>query len=141
MRRDEGGCFSTHHVRAIRQWKAAFQHASLQLVVELLFASRDGGVTMTRFLVVLIASVVAAACASVRSNIAVTHALPVVGAAKTIAIIPYTNNLAAPPDFNANPRSSPRSFDPKATTSSSATARPRPIISRSSSIRSTAVRR
>ena len=57
---------------------------------------------MTRFLVVLIASLVAAACASVRSNIAVTHTLPAAGSAKTVAIIPYTNTLGARPDFNDN---------------------------------------
>ena len=54
---------------------------------------------MTRFLVVLIASLLAAACASsVRTNIAVTHALPA-GSAKTVAIVPYTNNLAARSDY------------------------------------------
>ena len=54
---------------------------------------------MTRFLVVLIASLLAAACASsVRTNIAVTHALPA-GIAKTVAIVPYTNNLAARSDY------------------------------------------
>jgi hypothetical protein len=54
---------------------------------------------MTRFLVVLIASLLAAACASsVRTNIAVTHALPA-GSAKTVAIVPYTNNLGARSDY------------------------------------------
>ena len=59
---------------------------------------------MTRFLVVLIASLLAAACANkaVRTNIAVTHALPAMGAAKTIAIVPYTENLAAAPDYQSH---------------------------------------
>src|SRR5688572_12814337 len=57
---------------------------------------------MTRFLVVLIASLVAASCAAVRTNVAVTHALPAAGSAKTIAIIPYTNSLGARPDFRDN---------------------------------------
>ncbi len=58
---------------------------------------------MTRFLVVLIASLVAASCAAaVRTNVAVTHALPAAGSAKTVAIIPYTNTLGARPDFNDN---------------------------------------
>ena len=57
---------------------------------------------MTRFLVVLIASLLAAACASsVRTNIAVTHALPPVSA-KTVAIVPYTNNLGARSDYQDN---------------------------------------
>ena len=57
---------------------------------------------MTRFLVVLIASLVAASCAQVRTNVAVTHQLPSAGAAKTVAILPYTNTLGARPDFNDN---------------------------------------
>ena len=58
---------------------------------------------MTRFLVVLIASLVAASCATaVRTNVAVTHALPAAGSAKTVAIVPYTNTLGARPDFNDN---------------------------------------
>ncbi len=57
---------------------------------------------MTRFLVVLFASLVAAACASVRTNVAVTHALPTAGSAKTVAILPYTNGLGARPDFKDN---------------------------------------
>jgi len=57
---------------------------------------------MTRFLVVLIASLLAAACASsVRTNIAVTHALPP-ASAKTVAIVPYTNNLGARSDYQDN---------------------------------------
>jgi len=54
---------------------------------------------MTRFLVVLIASLVAASCAAVRTNVAVTHQLPGAGSAKTVAILPYTNTLGARPDF------------------------------------------
>jgi hypothetical protein len=57
---------------------------------------------MTRFLVVLFASLVAASCAQVRTNVAVTHALPPAGAAKTVAILPYTNTLGARPDFQGN---------------------------------------
>ena len=57
---------------------------------------------MTRFLVVLFASLVAASCAQVRTNVAVTHALPPAGAAKTVAILPYTNTLGARPDFQNN---------------------------------------
>jgi hypothetical protein len=57
---------------------------------------------MTRFLVVLIASLVAASCAAVRTNVAVTHALPAAGSDKTVAIIPYTNSLGARPDFRDN---------------------------------------
>lgn len=57
---------------------------------------------MTRFLAVLFASLVAASCSAVRTNIAVTHALPPAGSAKTVAIIPYTNNLGAAPDFRGN---------------------------------------
>jgi len=55
---------------------------------------------MARFLVVLIASLLAAACAtSVRTNVAVTHAFPPAGAAKAVAIIPYTNTLGARQDY------------------------------------------
>ena len=56
---------------------------------------------MTRFLLVLVACLVSAACANnaVRTNVAVTHALPAAGAAKTIAIVPYTENMAPSPDF------------------------------------------
>jgi hypothetical protein len=59
---------------------------------------------MTRFLVVLIASFLAASCAdkTVRTNIAVTHALPAMGSAKTVAILPYTENLAAAPDYQSH---------------------------------------
>ena len=52
-----------------------------------------------RTLVVVIASLAAAACAAVRSNITVTHALPASGAAKTVAIVPYDQGLASTPDF------------------------------------------
>jgi hypothetical protein len=57
---------------------------------------------MTRFLVVLFASLVAASCSAVRTNVAVTHGLPAAGSAKTVAIVPYTNNLGAAPDFRIN---------------------------------------
>jgi hypothetical protein len=57
---------------------------------------------MTRFLVVLFASLVAASCAQVRTNVAVTHALPNSGGARTVAILPYTNTLGARPDFTSN---------------------------------------
>lgn len=55
---------------------------------------------MTRFLLVLVACLVSASCANtaVRTNVAVTHALPA-GAAKTIAIVPYTENIGAAADF------------------------------------------
>ena len=56
---------------------------------------------MTRFFVVLFASFLAASCAAVRSNVAVTHMLPA-GAAKTVAIVPYTENIAMAPDYQAN---------------------------------------
>ena len=57
---------------------------------------------MVRVVLLLLASLVAAACAAVRTNIAVTHALPPMGAGKTVAIVPYTENLAAAPDYQAN---------------------------------------
>jgi hypothetical protein len=57
---------------------------------------------MTRILVVLLASLVAASCAVVRTNIAVTNALPAMGSGKTVAIMPYTEGLSAAPDFQAN---------------------------------------
>src|SRR4030095_11431393 len=56
---------------------------------------------MTRFLVVLIASLIAAACASVRSNITVSHTLPAAGSAKTVSVVPYDAQLAATPGFAA----------------------------------------
>jgi hypothetical protein len=56
---------------------------------------------MTRFLVVLNASLVAGACTLVRSDIVVTHALPA-SSGKTVAIVPYTDNLASAPDYQAN---------------------------------------
>jgi hypothetical protein len=58
--------------------------------------------TMTRILVVLLASLVAASCAVVRTNIAVTNTLPATGSGKTIAIMPYTEGLSATPDFQGN---------------------------------------
>lgn len=57
---------------------------------------------MTRLLVVLFASFVAASCSAVRTNIAVTHALPPAGSAKTVAILPYTNTVGARADFQSN---------------------------------------
>jgi hypothetical protein len=58
---------------------------------------------MPRMIVALIASLLAASCAAgVRTNVAVTHALPASTAAKTIAIVPYTDNLAAAPDYQAH---------------------------------------
>ena len=56
---------------------------------------------MTRLLVVLFASLVAASCGAVRTNIAVTHAFPPAGSAKTVAILPYTNTLGARADFQS----------------------------------------
>ena len=58
---------------------------------------------MTRFFIVLLACLVSASCANkaVRTNVAVTHALPA-GAAKTIAIVPYTENLASAPDYQGH---------------------------------------
>ena len=55
-----------------------------------------------RVLVALLAAFVAASCAVVRTNVAVTHMLPAAGPAKTVAIVPYTDTLAAQPDFQAN---------------------------------------
>lgn len=52
---------------------------------------------MTRLLAVLIASLMAASCTAVRSNVAVTHMLSASELGKTIAILPYTENPA--PDF------------------------------------------
>jgi hypothetical protein len=57
---------------------------------------------MTRFLAVLLASLVVASCVAVRTNVAVTHAMPAAGSAKTIAILPYTNNLATAPGYQGN---------------------------------------
>ena len=56
---------------------------------------------MTRLFVVLFASLLAASCTIVRTNVAVTHMLPA-GAAKTVAIVPYTENIAMAPDYQAN---------------------------------------
>lgn len=56
---------------------------------------------MTRLLVVLIASFIAASCSAVRTNVAVTHMLPA-AAAKSVAIVPYTENLAMASDYQAN---------------------------------------
>jgi hypothetical protein len=52
-----------------------------------------------RLLVVLTASLLAAACTMVRSNVAVTHTMAATASARTVAIVPYTENLAAAPDF------------------------------------------
>ena len=57
---------------------------------------------MMRVLVALLVSLVSASCAIVRTNVAVSHMLPAAGAAKTVAIVPYTENLAAEPDFQGN---------------------------------------
>ena len=57
---------------------------------------------MPRMIVALIASLLAACAAEVRTNVAVTHALPASAAAKTIAIVPYTENLAAAPDYQVH---------------------------------------
>ena len=57
---------------------------------------------MTRILAVLLASLVAASCTVVRTNIAVTHAMPAIGSGKTVAIMPYTEGLSAAPDFQGN---------------------------------------
>ena len=62
--------------------------------------SRDGH--LTRVLVLLLASLIAAACAAVRTNIAVNHTLPPTGAGKTVAIVPYTEKLAAAPDYQTH---------------------------------------
>jgi len=56
---------------------------------------------MTRLLLVLFASLLAASCAVVRTNVAVTHMLPA-AASKTVAIVPYTDNIAMAPDYQAN---------------------------------------
>jgi len=55
---------------------------------------------MTRLLLVLFASLLAASCAVVRTNVAVTHMLPA-AASKTVAIVPYTDNIAMAPDYQA----------------------------------------
>jgi hypothetical protein len=83
-------------------WKVALVSASLPLGDKIIASLLDGGVTMTRFLVVLFASLVAASCAAVRTSVAVTHAMPAMGSARTIAILPYTNNLAAAPGYQGN---------------------------------------
>ena len=54
---------------------------------------------MIRILVVLIASFAAASCAAVRTNLAVSHTLPAADSAKTVAIMPYDQTLAAAPEF------------------------------------------
>ena len=56
---------------------------------------------MTRFLVVLLASLLAAACATVRTNVTVSNTLPPSGSAKTVAIMPYDQVLATAPDYAA----------------------------------------
>lgn len=57
---------------------------------------------MTRLFAVLLASLAAAACVAVRTDVAVTHTLPATASAKTVAIVPYTDNLAAAPEYQAN---------------------------------------
>lgn len=54
---------------------------------------------MTKILMALIVSVVAAACSTVRTNISVSHNLPAMDSAKTVAIMPYNEALAAAPEF------------------------------------------
>jgi hypothetical protein len=56
---------------------------------------------MARVLVVLIASFVAASCALVRSDVTVSHALPAGDTAKTVVIMPYTDDLKAAPEFGS----------------------------------------
>ena len=56
---------------------------------------------MTKLFVALIASCVAASCASVRTNVAVSHSLPANQTAKTVAILPY-DGMAPAPGFAAN---------------------------------------
>jgi hypothetical protein len=54
---------------------------------------------MVKLLVMLMVSLMAASCAAVRSNLAVTHMLPASGFGKTVAILPYTERPG--PDFEA----------------------------------------
>jgi hypothetical protein len=57
------------------------------------------GAKLRRLLAVSIASLLAASCTTVRANVAVTHTLPAMGSARTVAIVPYTETLASAPDF------------------------------------------
>jgi hypothetical protein len=54
---------------------------------------------MVKLLVMLMVSLMAASCAAVRSNLAVTHVLPASVSGKTVVILPYSENPAA--DFPA----------------------------------------
>jgi len=56
---------------------------------------------MTRIFIALLASLLAASCAVVRTNVAVTNTLPAMGSGKTVAIMPYAQGPAAP-DFQGN---------------------------------------
>jgi hypothetical protein len=56
---------------------------------------------MTRILVVLMVSFVAASCALVRSSVTVSHVLPQSGAGKTVVIMPYTPGLSDGPDYQS----------------------------------------
>ena len=56
---------------------------------------------MAKLLFALLASLIAASCAAVRTNVAVTHMLPASASAKTVAIVAYTEGLAAAPEFKA----------------------------------------
>ena len=56
---------------------------------------------MNLLFVALLASLLAASCAAVRTNITVTHALPA-PAGKTVAIMPYEPSLASAPDYQSS---------------------------------------
>jgi hypothetical protein len=53
---------------------------------------------MTKLFVALLLSLIAASCASVRSDVTVSHALPA-PAGKTVTIMPYGPALASAPDY------------------------------------------
>lgn len=55
---------------------------------------------MKQLFVALLASLIAASCASVRNDIAVSHALPA-PAGKTVAIMPYAPALSSAPDYQS----------------------------------------
>jgi hypothetical protein len=56
---------------------------------------------MAKLLLAFIASLIVASCTAVRTNVAVTHTLPASASARTVAILPYTEGLAAAPEFRA----------------------------------------
>jgi len=62
----------------------------------------------------------------VRTNIAVTHALPAAGSGKTVAIMPYTEGLGAAPDFQANAAKLAAHFQQKGFTAVAASGGPAP---------------